>query len=83
MLSCMFLEPFKNGQLSCIANISYGDNCQQFLGMFTGQLNEFEDTSAIVLELEDDIIDYCYNVIASNNSLSIYVEGFFTYGTLY
>ena len=81
-LSCMFLEPFKSGQLSCIANVFYGDSCQQFLGMFIGQLNE--DTSDIVLELEDDVIDYCYSVIASNNTLSVYVEGSFTYhnGTL-
>ena len=78
----MFLEPFKNGQLSCIANVSYGEKCELFLGMFNGQRNE--DTSDIVLELKDDVIDYCYSVIASNNTLSVYVEGSFTYrnGTL-
>ena len=76
-LSCKFLEPFKDGQLSCLANIFYGESCQQYLGKFSGQV--VEDTSAIILELEDDIIDYCYNITASNSNQSLFIEGSFTY----
>lgn len=78
-LSCKFLEPFKDGQLSCFATIFYGESCQQYLGKFSGQI--IEDTSAIVLELEDDIVDYCYNITAStsNSNLSLSIKGFFTY----
>ena len=76
-LSCKFLEPFKDGQLSCFANIFYGESCQQYLGKFSGQV--VEDTSAIVLELEDDIVDYCYNITASNSNQSLFIEGYFTY----
>lgn len=64
----------------CSANITYGEDCNRFLGVFSGM-----DTEDIVvtqrLERVPGVIEYCFLVIAEANNVTVLVNGTLHLGT--
>lgn len=72
---CQFLRSLPRDSVKqCTANVSYGSNCDQFLGMYTNMSNSnFVITPP--LELIDSVLEYCLSVAAIHNNDTVIVEG--------
>ena len=75
-ITCTFLnQPLENTK-HCSANITYGANCDQSLGAYSGSStgpSDFLSTSPI--DLLNDIAEYCFIVTASSGNVTVVVEG--------
>ena len=59
----------------CSANITYGEDCDRFLGVFSGMGTE--DTIATQpLETVPGVDEYCFLVTAETNNVTVLVNGF-------
>lgn len=79
-LVCIFANQFTSGQISCNANVSYGDTCQNYLSLFNGSTSINTDgaiTVTIPLILKRTQKNYCYVVYATNSTSSSFIEGSF------
>ena len=85
---CTFLNQPPNIVKRCSANITYGEQCDRFLGVFNGMGTE--DTVATQpLETVPRVAEYCFLVTAETNDVTVLVDGTLllsitgTYMTLY
>ena len=60
----------------CIANITYGTNCNQLLDVYIG-MDTSDSVTTPQLELMDDTTEYCFIVTASSGTMTIAVKGNF------
>ena len=57
----------------CIANVSHGENCEQFLGTYTGE-GTHDVIATSPLEFINGVSEYCLYVIAVTNNNTVVVE---------
>ena len=69
---CHFLRASTTDK-QCIANVTYGDNCDQFLGTYTG-VGTSDIITTSPLEFINGVSEYCLYVIAITNNNIIVVE---------
>ena len=73
---CTFLNQPPNIVKQCSANITYGEDCDRFLGVFSGMGTE--DTVATQpLESVPGVVEYCFLVTAAagTNNVTVLVDG--------
>ena len=71
---CTFLNQPPNIMKQCSANITYGEDCDRFLGVFSGMGTE--DTVATrPLETVPGVAKYCFLVTAETNNVTVLVDG--------
>lgn len=71
---CTFLNQPSQRVKECNANITYGSDCDQFLGVYEG-----EDTGDAVrtpsLGTVPGVAEYCFTVTAISNNVTVQIEG--------
>ena len=73
-IKCTFLNQPQDGVKHCNASITYGDNCDQQLGVYSS-IGTGDSVTTPMLELIDSINEYCFSVTASSGVRTVVVEG--------
>ena len=71
---CTFLNQQRGVLKQCSANISYGENCNSFLNIFTG-MDVGDTVETHQLEVVPGVVEYCFLVTATSNNITVLVEG--------
>ena len=71
-IECHFLKA-STTKKQCIANVTHGDNCDQFLGSYTG-VGTRDVIATSPLEVISGVSEYCLYVIAVTNNNNVVVE---------
>ena len=67
-----------SGLKYCTANISYGFNCNEVLGIYRGSSNT-SSVKTVMIATIGDVTEYCYNVTTNvQNMTMVVVEGILT-----
>ena len=71
---CTFLNQPSRRVKECIANITYGSDCDQFLNVYEGEsTGDAVRTSS--LGTVPEVAEYCFTVTAISNNVTVQVEG--------
>ena len=74
---CSFRNQPTASLKNCSANITYGENCDRLLSVYSAA-----STGNIIttppLETRADVTDYCYVVTATSSNVTVMVEGILT-----
>ena len=78
---CNFLSVTTNRLKSCVANITYGINCENHLSLYRSVFTG--DSVTIIVRNAIDTIniglrEYCFDIVASNGSMTVVIKGKFT-----
>ena len=76
-ITCTFADKSFGVAKECLINISYGNNCDEQLGLYTTNFDK--DTQALVtpsIELVDTT-RYCFSAIAKSGNTTVIIEGHF------
>ena len=71
---CVFLNQPRGTIKECSANISYGTNCGQWLGLYTNE-DTGDSVSIPELPLIEGVSKYCFTVTARSGNVTVNVEG--------
>ena len=71
---CSFINQPTSTLKHCSANITYGENCDQLLGIYDTVSNG-NSVRTPPLETRADVADYCFIVTATSNNVTVMVEG--------
>ena len=71
---CTFLNQPPNAMKQCSANITYGEDCDRFLGVFNG-MGTGDTVATQPLETVAGIVEYCFLVTAETNNVMVLVDG--------
>jgi hypothetical protein len=71
---CTFLNQPSNIVKQCSANITYGENCDRFLGVFNG-MGTGDSVVTQPLETVPRVAEYCFLVTAETNNVTVLVDG--------
>jgi hypothetical protein len=58
----------------CSANITYGENCDRFLGVFTG-MGTGDTVETQPLETVPGVAEYCFLTSAETSNVTVLVDG--------
>ena len=75
-ITCAFLKRSLDNVIfkECIANVTYGTNCDQKLNVHSGGGTGYSVTTS-PLDLTGNIAKYCFTVTARSNDETVIVEG--------
>ena len=71
---CTFLNQPPNIAKQCSANITYGEDCDRFLGIFNG-MGTGDTVTTQPLEAVPGVAEYCFLVTAETNNVTVLVDG--------
>lgn len=71
---CTFLNQPSQRIKECIANITYGSDCDQFLGVYEG-VDTGDAVRTPSLGTVRGVAEYCFTVTAISNNVTVQVEG--------
>ena len=71
---CTFLNQPRNIEKQCSANITYGEDCDRFLGIFAG-MGTGDNVTTHPLETISGVTEYCFLVTAETNNVTVLVDG--------
>ena len=72
-VQCLFLtDSLTDNEKYCIVNVTYGNNCDQHVGIYHGQGTS--NSVETPLQLDGDASEYCLFVNATNNNTTVIVE---------
>ena len=71
---CTFLNQPPNIVKQCSANITYGEDCDRFLGVFSG-MGTGDTVATQPLESVPGVVEYCFLVTARTNNVTVLVDG--------
>ena len=75
VIICEFMSAPFNDTEQCIANITYGTDCSQTLGIYEGGgIGHSIRTSLLNINTDEDT-EYCFTVTASTQVVTVKVEG--------
>ena len=77
-LTCEFTEQSLGFARECLINITYGDDCEEQLDVYTTDLDS--DTGLLVtprIELVDGVSRYCFSATATSGNTTVIIEGTF------
>ena len=77
---CTFLNQPPGIVKQCGANITYGEDCNRFLGVFNG-MGTGDTVATKQLETVPGVVDYCFLVTAEANNVTVLVDGTLKLGT--
>lgn len=69
------------GVKQCTANITYGADCDQNIGIFRG-MGTGDSVVTTSLVLIDGVTEYCYVVNTSSGTVTVFIEGTFQIGVI-
>ena len=72
---CTFLNQPPNVVKQCSANITYGEDCDRFLGILSG-MGAGDTVETQPLETIAGVVEYCFLVTAETNNVTVLVNGF-------
>lgn len=75
---CSFLNQPQEREKECNASITYGNNCEQELGVFAGMgIGDSVATTELSLDniMTADVSEYCFSVTATSGMNTVVVEG--------
>ena len=74
-IACSFLNLSTSAESkSCIINITYGSDCDQYLGVYDA-VGEESSLSTPAIEFINDVSSYCVSISASYGAKTVIVEG--------
>ena len=71
---CTFLHQPPNIVKQCSANITYGEDCDRSLGVFSG-MGTGDTVPTQPLESVPGVVEYCFLVTARTNNVTVLVDG--------
>ena len=71
---CTFLNQPPNIIKRCSANITYGEDCDRFLGVFSG-MGTGDTVTTQPLEAVPGVTEYCFLVTAEANNVTVLIDG--------
>ena len=71
---CTFLNQPISEIKKCVANITYGVNCDQLLKTYSG-IDTGNDVKTEPLDTVPGVAEYCFLVTATSNNITVKVEG--------
>ena len=71
---CTFLNQPPNIVKRCSANITYGEDCDCFLNIFSG-MGTGDTVATQQLEAVPGVAEYCFLVTAETNNVAVLVDG--------
>ena len=71
---CTFLNQQRGILKQCYANISYGEDCNRFLGIFIG-MGAGDTVETPPLDTVPGVVEYCFLVTAETNNVTVLVDG--------
>ena len=71
---CTFLNQRFDIIKQCNANITYGENCEIFLGIYSG-MGTGDSVETQQLEAMPGVVKYCFLVTAISNNVTVLVDG--------
>ena len=74
IITCTFLNQPFDILKHCSANITYGDNCERFLNIFSGT-STGNTVATQQLEAVPGVVDYCFLATAKSNNVTVLVDG--------
>ena len=77
-LTCEFTEQSLQFAHECLINITYGDNCEEQLDVYTTVLDS--DTGLLVtprIDLVNGVSTYCFSATANSGNTTMIIEGTF------
>ena len=72
---CTFLNQPPNVMKQCSANITYGEDCDRFLGVFSG-MGTGDTVATQQLVTIPGVAEYCFLVTAEINNVTVLISGF-------
>ena len=72
---CAFLNQPPNIVKQCSAIITYGEDCDRFLGIFVGVGRGDNMILTEPLETKPGVVEYCFLVTAESNNVTVLVDG--------
>jgi hypothetical protein len=74
-ITCFFPNQSMLGDSKqCIANVTYGPNCDQHLGVYRAE-GEGSSVTTRTIDFKDEVSSYCFVVTASSSTATVTVEG--------
>ena len=71
---CTFVNQPLQMEKECIANITYGAECDQLLDVYEG-VGTGDEVRTPSLETVPGVAEYCFTVTATSNNATVQVEG--------
>jgi hypothetical protein len=73
-IMCTFLNKTPNIMKQCSANITYGEDCDRFLNIFSG-MGTGDIVATQPLEGVPGVTEYCFLVTAETNNRMVLIDG--------
>ena len=73
-ITCTFINQQPNTMKQCIANIMYGSNCDQQLGVYTG-MGTGDKVRTLPIGRALGVDEYCFIVNATSRNITVLVQG--------